>query len=72
VSPFRVRLEALADDALIVVRGGLLDAASLRDDAEAAYERFGEYGVSVLSAIDEDALDALAATAFRSTPPSWS
>jgi hypothetical protein len=60
VSPYRVRLEALADDALVVVRGGPLDSDTLRLDAEAAHERFGEYGVSVLAAVDEAALDNLA------------
>ena len=60
MSPYRVRLEALADDALVVVRGGPLSADALRLDAEAAHERFGEYGVSVLAAADELALDALA------------
>lgn len=30
-----------------------------------AYRRFGEYGISVLAAADEDALDAIAATTLR-------
>ena len=57
---FRVRRETLADDALVVVRGGLLEVTTLRSDAEAARERFGEAGISVFGADDEDALHELA------------
>lgn len=57
---FRVRLEALPDDSLLVVRGGLLDPTSLRADAQAAMLRFGGYGISAFAAKDEAALDALA------------
>jgi hypothetical protein len=60
LSPFRVRNEQLADDALVVVRGGALDANTIRTDAMAASARFGEYGISAFSAADEAALDALA------------
>ncbi|MHB8670768.1 MAG: hypothetical protein ACYDAD_09455 [Acidimicrobiales bacterium] len=60
MSPYRVRSEDLADDALIVVRGGDLDPAVLRADAVAAHARFGEYGVSVFAVADEPALDELA------------
>ena len=61
MSPFRVRRERLADDALVVVRGDDLSIPFLRRDAVRAYRRFGEYAVSVLGASDGDALDALAA-----------
>jgi len=61
VSPFRARRERLTDDALVVVRGNELSVALIRRDALRAYRRFGEYGVSVLGAPDDDALDALAA-----------
>ncbi|MGH8999785.1 MAG: hypothetical protein ACRDY7_10405 [Acidimicrobiia bacterium] len=60
MSPFRVRLEQLAEDALVVIRGGDLDPVVLRRDAIAAFRRFGEYGVSVFAAADRDALDELA------------
>lgn len=60
MTPFRTRTESLADDALIVVRGGDLDPASIRRDATNAHRRFGEYGISVFAAADDDALDALA------------
>ncbi len=60
MSPYRVRVEQLADNALIVVRGGDLDATTIRADAVAAHARFGEYGISVFSAADEAALDTLA------------
>ena len=59
MSPYRIRTEPLADDALIVVRGGDLDIATIRADAVAAKARFGEYGISVFSANDEAALDVL-------------
>lgn len=55
----RIRQEQLADDALIVVRGGRLDVASARFDAVEAHRRFGEYGVSVFAADDEGAFDDL-------------
>ena len=55
-----MREEQLADDALVVVRGGVLDAGAIRADALAAHERFGEYGVSVFAAPDEAAFDTLA------------
>ncbi len=56
---YRIRREALPDDALVVVRGGLLEIGTLRTDAVAAHERFGECGVSVFGAADVKALDAL-------------
>lgn len=59
---FRVRREALPDDALVVVRGGLLEITTLRADAEAAKERFGEHGISVFGVVDDDALRELART----------
>ncbi|MDQ1392513.1 MAG: hypothetical protein QOF30_1490 [Acidimicrobiaceae bacterium] len=60
MSPFRARIEELADDALVVVRGGGLDTVTIRSDASAAAARFGEHGISVFSAVDETTLDALA------------
>ena len=60
MSPYRVRTEGLADDALVIVRGGDLDIDLIRSDALAAHARFGEYGISVFGAADEAALDALA------------
>jgi hypothetical protein len=48
-----------------VVRGGTLDRARLRRDATLTFRRFGEYGISVLAARDEEALDALAATTLQ-------
>lgn len=61
----RVRQEQLADDALIVVRGGLLVDDSLRHDARLTFLRFGEYGVSVLAAPDPDGLRQVAAGPLR-------
>ncbi|HEY2301791.1 MAG TPA: hypothetical protein VGH66_07850 [Acidimicrobiales bacterium] len=60
MSPYRVRTEQLADDALVVVRGGDLDSDVIRSDAVAAHARFGEYGISVFGAADDAALDVLA------------
>lgn len=60
MTPFRARRESLADDALVVVRGGDLDPASIRRDATNAHRRFGEYGISVFAAADDEALDVLA------------
>ena len=44
MSPYRVRTEGLADDALVIVRGGDLDIDIIRRDALAAHARFGEGG----------------------------
>jgi hypothetical protein len=60
VSPYRVRTEQLADDALVVVRGGDLDIDVIRSDAVAAHARFGKYGISVFGAADLAAVDVLA------------
>lgn len=60
MSPYRVRTDALADDALVVVRGGDLDPGTIRSDAVAAHARFGAYGISVFAAPDEASLDLLA------------
>jgi hypothetical protein len=68
VSGLRVRRESLADDALVVVRGGLLGRSRLRRDAILTFHRFGEYGISVLAAPDEAALDALASTTLQREP----
>jgi hypothetical protein len=61
----RVRREALADDSLVVVRGGHLDRGELVADAERAFRRFGEYAVSVLGVPSDEELDALGRTALR-------
>ena len=58
----RQRREPVPQDALVVVRGGALDAETLRRDAMRTFRRFGEHGVSVLAAPDESALDDLAST----------
>lgn len=61
----RTRREALADDALVVVRGGVMALDELRLDAERAHRRFGEYAISVLAGPDEEAIDELARTVLR-------
>jgi hypothetical protein len=61
----RVRRESLADDSLVVVRGGTLDRGKLVTDAERTSRRFGEYAVSVLAAPSDEELDALGRTALR-------
>lgn len=65
MSPLRVRREALPDDTLLVIRGGTLDAVSLRADAELTFRRFGEYGVSVLAAPSQGDLEELGSTVLR-------
>lgn len=65
MSPLRVRREALADDSLVVARGGELSAATLHHDAVLCFRRFGEYGISVLAAPDDVALDQLAAAVLQ-------
>ena len=55
----RVRREQVADGELVIVRGGRLEREGLRFDAMEAHRRFGEYGVSVFAAGDEDELDGL-------------
>lgn len=59
---YRIREESLPDDVHIVVRGGLLEIASLRADAEAARRRFGRGGISVFGAADLEGLEGLART----------
>jgi len=59
---YRVRKESLPDDALIVLRGGLLEFNSLRADADAAATRFGLPGISVFGAPDDAAVEKLGAT----------
>lgn len=65
MSGFRVRREQLSDDSLVVVRGGVLIEESLRRDARITFLRFGEYGVSVLAAPDDDGLHKVAAGPLR-------
>ncbi len=65
MSGLRVRREGLADEALVVVRGGILDKASLRRDAALTFRRFGEYGISVLCAPDDASLDVIAGTTLQ-------
>lgn len=65
MSPLRLRREALADDSLVVVRGGPLDRDELVDDAQRAFRRFGEHAVSVLAAPTDEELDAMARTTLR-------
>ncbi len=68
MSGYRRRHEDVADDAVVVVRGGLLDRARLTLDATLAFRRFGEYGVSVLAAADEAALDVIASSTLQREP----
>ena len=65
MSPLRIRREQLADNSLVVVRGGELDSDSLRRDAVLTFRRFGEYGVSVLAVQDDAALDELARSQLK-------
>ena len=65
MNPLRRRAEDPPDDTLVVVRGGTLDAARLRRDATLTFRRFGEYGISVLAAPDDAALDVLADTTLQ-------
>lgn len=44
--------DRLDDDATVVIRGGALDAAALRADAQRCYGIYGEYGISVFAARD--------------------
>ncbi|MDQ1490673.1 MAG: hypothetical protein QOJ23_3187 [Actinomycetota bacterium] len=65
MSGFRIRHEDIPDDALVVIRGGVMDADFLRHDARMTFLRFGEYGVSVLAAPDEDGLREVEAGPLR-------
>lgn len=62
---FRVRREEPPDDTLVVIRGGPLDEGAIRRDARIAFLRFGEYGVSVLAAPDEDGFREVASGPLR-------
>jgi hypothetical protein len=65
VSGLRVRREGFADEALVVVRGGVLDRTRLRLDATLTFRRFDEYGISVLAAPDDASLDLIASTTLQ-------
>lgn len=65
MSGFRVRHEEVHDDSIVVIRGGEMDEDSLRRDARIAFLRFGEYGVSVLAAPDDDGLREVEAGPLR-------
>ncbi len=56
----RVRKERRAPGSLMVVRGGDLSEEEIRRDALRAHRRFGEYGISVLGAQSDRALDEIA------------
>lgn len=64
-SGYRVRREPLDDSSLVVVRGGLLQLAALREAAVAAFVRFGEYGISVYAAPTAGDIDDLARTRLQ-------
>jgi hypothetical protein len=57
---FRSRKEGGVADTLVVVRGAQLSEEAIRRDAMKAHRRFGEYGISVLAAPTESALDEIA------------
>lgn len=65
MTALRTRREALADDALVVVRGGVMALDALRLDAQRTQRRFGEYAISVLAGPDDEAIDKLARTVLR-------
>ena len=65
MSGFRLRRERVPDDTLVVIRGGVMNEESLRRDARIAFLRFGEYGVSVLAAPDDDAMREVQAGPLR-------
>lgn len=44
--------DELADDVTVVVRGGVLDAVLLREDALRNYAIYATYGISVFAARD--------------------
>ncbi len=60
MTALRVRNERRAPDSLMVVRGGDLSEEEIRRDALRAHRRFGEYGISVLGAPSDHALDEIA------------
>ncbi len=62
---FRLRHEEAPDATLVVIRGGPLDEDAIRRDARIAFLRFGEYGVSVLAAPDEEGLRKVASGPLR-------
>ncbi len=62
MSQLRGRRERPPGDSLVLVRGGDLDEETLRRDALRTFRRFGAYGVSVLAAPTEAALDEVART----------
>lgn len=61
----RIRLTALPDKSVLVVRGDELDESILRADAERfrrRYPAWGRFGVSALLATDDEEVDELCST----------
>jgi hypothetical protein len=67
----RIRLVAIPDDSVLVVRGDELDSAILRAAAERFHRRFPDwdrYGVSGFLAIDDVEVDVLCETRLERFP----
>jgi hypothetical protein len=64
----RVRLVAIPDEAVLVVRGDELEPTILRADAERFHRRFdkwGRYGVFAFGAVDLDEVEVLCETRLQ-------
>lgn len=52
VEPLPIRQEEPPDDAIIVIRAGLMDDANVMHSARRTFRRFGIYAISVEAALD--------------------
>ncbi|MCB1259054.1 MAG: hypothetical protein KDB33_01450, partial [Acidimicrobiales bacterium] len=56
--PLPLRADQPPDDATVVLRAGVMAAATIRRSAERTFDAYAVYGISVEGVIDETVLDA--------------
>lgn len=58
VKPLSIRADRVPDDAVVVIRAGLMSPASIEQAASRTFDVYGLLGVSVEAAIDQTVLEA--------------
>ncbi len=56
--PLVIRADRVPDDAVVVIRAGVMSNASIEQAAERTFDLYGLLGISVESAIDQTVLEA--------------
>jgi hypothetical protein len=71
VKPLSIRGDRVPDDAVVVIRAGLMSPASVEQAASRTFDVYGLLGVSVEAAIDQTVLEACLAGSVgtHSGPP---